>query len=353
MPNITVELGKDAYQIEIRRGLFGELGKKIKTLTRADKVAVITDEKVAALYGKAALANLQKAGFKPVLIAIKAGEEHKNLASLEKVYAALADAGFTRQDLIVTLGGGVVGDLGGFAAASFLRGIAFVQVPTTILSQIDSSVGGKVAIDLPSGKNLVGSFYQPKAVFIDPDLLATLPARYLHDGLAEVIKTAAFSDEKFFSQLEACEEDAAILEQIEEIIARCCQIKARVVAEDEHDLGARMMLNFGHTIGHAIEQSFGYEKYTHGEGVALGMVSITAQTEKLGLTKAGTTSRLKELLAKFKLPTEINMDTANILEVIKKDKKKRGDSITLVILPEIGQGKLMQIPFNALPKYIG
>lgn len=353
MPNITVELGEHAYKIEIARGLLSRLGSKLKEVSSADKVAIITDTHVAPLYSKIAVEQVEAAGFKPVLVIIEAGEEHKNLATLSAVYDQLAAAGLTRKDLIVTLGGGVVGDLGGFAAASFLRGIAFVQVPTTILSQIDSSVGGKVAVDLPSGKNLVGSFYQPKAVLIDPNLLASLPTRYLHDGLAEVIKTAAFGDEKFFALLESCQQDGDIMGHIEEIIATCCTIKAKVVGEDELDLGARMVLNFGHTIGHAVEQSFGYEKYTHGEGVAIGMVRITGQTEQMGLTAAGTTERLSKLLARFGLPTTIKLNTNDIIEVIKRDKKKRGDSITLVVVPEIGKGSLVKIPFSDLPKYIG
>lgn len=353
MPNITVDLGTHSYDIEIKRGLLEELGSRVKALSKADKVAVITDTTVGELYGAKAVEKLKLAGFTPVLIAIEPGEAHKNLETLGKVYDELAANGLTRKDLIITLGGGVVGDLGGFAAASFLRGIDFIQVPTTVLAQIDSSVGGKVAVDLPAGKNLVGSFYQPKGVLIDPNLLDTLSTRFLHDGLAEVIKTAAFGSEELFKLLENCQDDAAILAHIEEIIGECCKIKAKVVSEDELDQGARMVLNFGHTIGHGVEQHCGYGVYTHGEGVAIGMVRITTQSEKLGQTEKGTAERLEKLLSCFNIPTRVDLKTEDIIDAISRDKKKRGDSITVVIIPHIGASELVKLPFKELNKYIG
>ncbi len=353
MPKITVDLKEKTYTIDIARGLLKRLGTTVRKLSLAQRVAIITDATVGELYGQVARESLEEAGFQVVVITIAPGEEHKNLATLGAVYEELSQAALTRQDLVITLGGGVVGDLGGFAAASYLRGIDFIQVPTTVLAQIDSSVGGKVAVDLPSGKNLVGSFHQPLGVLIDPNLLSSLSVRFLHDGLAEVIKTAAFGDASFFAFLEGCADDAAILANIEHIIATCCAIKAKVVSEDELDQGARMMLNFGHTIGHGVEQSLGYGYYTHGEGVAIGMVSITKVTEAAGKTKAGTAQRLEALLQRFNLPTTVELHQEQLLEAMTRDKKKRGDNITVVILTELGQGKLEKIPFSALPKYIG
>ena len=257
---------------------------------------------------------------------------------LGQVYDELARAGLTRSDLILTLGGGVPGDLGGFAAATFLRGIDFIQVPTSLLAQIDSSVGGKVAIDLPSGKNLAGSFYQPKAVFIDPDLLKTLPLRFLHDGLAEAIKYGCIRDAGLFAQIAAVKSDQELLEQADSIIETCCNIKARIVEKDEFDTGERMLLNFGHTIGHAIEKCCGFTTYTHGEGVGIGMVQMTRQTEKLGLTAAGTAEELSRVLKKFALPVTAVFDAQEILQAMALDKKKSGKKINLVIIEKIGVG---------------
>lgn len=352
MPKITVNLGENSYAIEIGKNLFEKIGKKVKEMSSAQKVAVITDDTVNTLYGEK-LENLLKVeGFCVKRISFPAGEESKNLNVLSKVYSALAQFGLTRSDLIITLGGGVPGDLGGFAAATFLRGIDFIQIPTTLLAQIDSSVGGKVAVDLEEGKNLVGSFYQPKAVFIDPELLHSLPKRYLHDGLAEAIKYGCIRDLNLFNRLERISDDLELMEYIEGIIEDCCKIKAEIVEHDEYDLGERMLLNFGHTIGHAVEKCFNYAVYTHGEGVGIGMVRLSEETEKLGLTQAGTTFRIKNVLQNYGLPTEVNLEQKEIIDVIGLDKKKSGKSITLVVLEEIGKGKLIKVPFQDLKKYI-
>lgn len=352
MPKISVDLGKKSYDITIAKGLWQKIGAQIRALSSAAKAAVITDSNVEKLYGQHLLQQLASEGFQTTCIAIAPGEASKNLEVLGQVYAALADFGMTRSDIVITLGGGVPGDLGGFAAATFLRGIDFVQIPTTLLAQVDSSVGGKVAVDLPAGKNLVGSFYQPKAVFIDPILLKTLPPRYLHDGMAEVIKYGAFDDEKLFATLEGMHNDMELLANITNIIAACCQIKTRIVQKDEHDLGERMLLNFGHTIGHAVEKCYDYEKYTHGEGVGIGMVRLTEQTEKLGLTVKGTSQRLRRILAQYKLPTAVELSSQQITDVIALDKKKKGNEITIIILDKIGSGRLVKIAFADLSKYI-
>lgn len=352
MEKIFVDLGKKSYDIEIAVHSFPEMGKKIRALSRAEKAAIITDHTVDALYGEKLQQQLETQGFTVRRLVMAAGEDHKNLETFTRLVRACADFGMTRSDLVITLGGGVPGDLGGFVAASFLRGVAFIQVPTTLLAQIDSSVGGKVAVDLPEGKNLVGAFYQPKGVLMDPDLLRTLDPRYLHDGLAEVIKCAAFGDPELFAALEQWSSDEDILQHVTEISAACCRLKVKVVEEDERDVGARMVLNFGHTIGHAVERYYHYEKYTHGEGVAIGMVRLTRNTEKMGLTKPGTADRIQRLLARYHISTEDPIPDAAVLEGIQMDKKKRGSQITLVIVPEIGKSLLKKVAFADLEPYV-
>ena len=273
---VHVDLGSKSYDIEIERGLLPHVGGKIKTLLpKAEKIAIITDSHVGPLYVSLLRESLEKEGFASTVLIFPAGEENKNLKTLGSLYDRLAEAGLTRSDAVLALGGGVTGDMGGLAAATFLRGVAFIQIPTSLLAAVDSSVGGKVAIDLSSGKNLVGAFYQPKAVFIDPDLLKTLPVHYLHDGLAEVIKYGCIMDKELFMRLEKIQNDAELLACADEIIETCCNIKARIVEHDEFDTGERMLLNFGHTLGHAVEKKFHFDRYSHGEGVGIGMVLLT------------------------------------------------------------------------------
>lgn len=353
MRTITVALGEKTYNIEIAAGLLDQIGAKARVLSQAVKAAIISDSNVDPLYGERLERSLAASGFEVTRIVFAAGEQSKNLTVLGQVYDELARAGLTRSDLILTLGGGVPGDLGGFAAATFLRGIDFIQVPTSLLAQIDSSVGGKVAIDLPSGKNLAGSFYQPKAVFIDPDLLKTLPLRFLHDGLAEAIKYGCIRDAGLFAQIAAVKSDQELLEQADSIIETCCNIKARIVEKDEFDTGERMLLNFGHTIGHAIEKCCGFTTYTHGEGVGIGMAQMTRQTEKLGLTAAGTAEELSRVLKKFALPVTAVFDAQEILQAMALDKKKSGKKINLVIIEKIGVGRLHKIDWQDIPAYIG
>lgn len=353
MRTITVALGEKTYNIEIAAGLLDQIGAKARVLSQAVKAAIISDSNVDPLYGERLERSLAASGFEVTRIVFAAGEQSKNLTVLGQVYDELARAGLTRSDLILTLGGGVPGDLGGFAAATFLRGIDFIQVPTSLLAQIDSSVGGKVAIDLPSGKNLAGSFYQPKAVFIDPDLLKTLPLRFLHDGLAEAIKYGCIRDASLFAQIAAVKSDQELLEQADSIIETCCNIKARIVEKDEFDTGERMLLNFGHTIGHAIEKCCGFTTHTHGEGVGIGMVQMTRQTEKLGLTAAGTAEELSRVLKKFALPVTAVFDAQEILQAMALDKKKSGKKINLVIIEKIGVGRLHKIDWQDIPAYIG
>ncbi|MBR4909504.1 MAG: 3-dehydroquinate synthase [Acidaminococcaceae bacterium] len=353
MRNVHVDLGLKSYEIEIERGLLPRLGRKIKTLLpKAEKAAVITDSNVGPLYASVLKKSLEKEGIAVTVLTFKAGEESKNLQTLGTLYDGLAEAGLTRSDAVIALGGGVTGDMGGLAAATFLRGVAFIQIPSSLLATVDSSVGGKVAVDLPSGKNLVGAFYQPKAVYIDPDLLKTLPVRYLHDGLAEVIKYGCIRDRDLFVTLENIQNDAELLNRADEIIETCCNIKARIVEQDEFDNGERMLLNFGHTLGHAVEKTFHFDRYSHGEGVSIGMVLLTRQSEKLGLTEYGTADRIAALLQKFQLPVNVKMRQDDFLRAIALDKKKRGSSLTLILLKKIGDSFLQKVAFSNLPDFL-
>lgn len=354
MQTIHVDLGEHAYDIEIAAGLLPQVGAKVaKLLPKARKAAIISDTNVAPLYADKLQKSLEDAGLAVCQIIIKAGEQSKNMQVLSDVLEQLAASGMTRSDVVLTLGGGVVGDLGGFAAASFMRGVAFVQIPTSLLAQIDSSVGGKVAVDLKAGKNLAGAFYQPKAVFIDTELLATLSTRFLHDGLAEAIKYGCIKDAALFEKIAAYADDDALLADIGSIVAACCAIKARIVEQDEFDTGLRMLLNFGHTLGHAVEQHFGYSHFTHGEGVAIGMYQLTARTEAMGLTPQGTAERIRAVLTKYSLPCDAGVEKSLLLDTMAKDKKKNGNSITLIVLKQLGEGALQKIDWQSVPEYLG
>ena len=353
MRTVHVDLGSKSYDIEIERGLLRRIGRKIKVLLpKAERIAVITDSNVGPLYVSVLQEFLEKEGLSVFVLTFPAGEESKNLQTLGILYNGLAGAGLTRSDAVIALGGGVTGDMGGLAAATFLRGVAFIQIPTSLLATVDSSVGGKVAIDLPGGKNLVGAFYQPKAVYIDPDLLQTLPVRYLHDGLAEVIKYGCIRDKDLFVMLETIQTDAELVARVDEIIEICCNIKARIVEHDEFDTGERMLLNFGHTLGHAVEKTFHFDKYSHGEGVGIGMVLLTKESEKLGLTEQGTAARIATLLQKFKLPVDVKMRQEDFLKAIALDKKKRGSYLTLILLKKIGDSFLQKVEFGKLVNYL-
>ena len=347
MSIINVNLGAKSYQIEIEAGLLDKAGAKIRSVSKAQRAAIISDSNVDALYGGRLQKSLEGSGFTVTRIVFPAGEKSKCLTELAKIYDRLAAAGITRSDLVVALGGGVTGDLGGFAAATFLRGVDYVQVPTSLLAQIDSSVGGKVAVDLPAGKNLVGNFYQPKLVLIDTELLRTLPVRFLHDGLAEAIKYGCIRDKALFEKIAAMRDDEELLANIGGIVERCCAIKAEIVEHDEFDTGERMVLNFGHTIGHAVEKCCGYTTYTHGEGVGIGMALLTMQTEKLGLTAPGTADAICKVLQKYNLPVDAPYAEADLLTGIGMDKKKSGSSITLIILKEIGSSFLQKTDWQA------
>lgn len=344
MANLEVSLPQKKYPIIIKKGILENIGEEIKKIYKNKKIAIITDSNVEGLYGEKIINRLNKNNFKTKTIVIQPGEKSKSLESAKDIFEELLDFEITRGDMIIAFGGGVVGDLAGFAASTLLRGIPFIQIPTSLLAQIDSSVGGKVAVNLPQGKNLVGSFYHPEAVFIDPDLLKTLDKRFLYDGMAEVIKYGCIRDKKLFDKLMKIENEEELFNNIEEIILSCCRVKRDIVQRDEKDKGERMLLNFGHTIGHAIEKNFNYMKYTHGEAVAMGMYNISKQSEEMGITENGTTELIKKLLIKYNLPFEMpNVEKAKLIKSIGLDKKNKGDSLNIILLREIGDAFIKSI----------
>ena len=341
MSIIRVNLGAKSYNIEIAAGLLDAAGEKIRSISKAQRAAIISDSNVDALYGERLQAALAGSGFKVTRIVFPAGEKSKCLAELARIYDRLAEAGITRSDLVVALGGGVTGDLGGFAAATFLRGVDYVQIPTSLLAQIDSSVGGKTGLDLPEGKNLIGCFYQPSLVLADTDCLETLPRRQLSSGMAEVIKCGVIGDEEILRHLET-----AAKPDLPWLVERCCRYKAAVVARDERDGGDRRLLNFGHTFGHAYEAAGGYDAYTHGEAVAAGMMQMLRWQVSHGLGGQELLDRLTPLLERWELPVRLPWDGA--ADYLARDKKRAGDQVTIAVAERAGAGRLMAVPLASL-----
>lgn len=353
MKDLVVNLGEHSYPIYIKHNLLKNIGNEIKKIYNNKKIVIITDTNISKIYGKILAMSLKKEGFIVKFIIIKAGEKSKSLETLNYVYSEFIDFELSRDDLIITFGGGVVGDLGGFAAATYLRGVPFIQIPTSLLAQIDSSIGGKVAVNLKEGKNLIGSFYQPKSVFIDPILIKTLERRYFIDGLGEVIKYAAIKDSELFNLLINYKCSEEVYKDIDEIIYRCIKTKKQIVELDENDTGERMLLNFGHTLGHAIEKYFKYEVYSHGEAVSMGMYLITKNSEELGITKKGTANLIKEVLIKYSLPYKFsNIDENEIFKIVSLDKKSTGDSLNIILLNEIGDSFIKKIDKKDIPLYL-
>ena len=339
---VQVLLGHRSYAIKIGGGLLERLGSECAQLKLGQRCAVITDSNVGRHYAKAALKSLSASGFQPVLITVPAGEKSKRIAVVEKCYDQLAAHRLERKSFIVALGGGVVGDLAGFVAATYLRGIPFVQVPTTLLAQVDSSVGGKTGVNLQAGKNLVGAFYQPQLVLCDLDTLKALPKREYISGLGEVIKYGIICDAILFAQLERnlpklLQRDAATLAAV---VARCCEIKADVVGQDETEEGLRAILNFGHTIGHAIENSSGYGKVLHGEAIAIGQVAAARLSHKILGLPSGEAARIEKLFTRAGLPVRIKLNGVQrkkLFAAMKLDKKVSGGEIKFVLAKKMGR----------------
>lgn len=347
MKTIHVDTGKP-YYIFIERGILDQCGLFIRKVSDAKKVTVITDSNVAPNYQWRVLNSLEKQGFIVKTHIFKAGEESKNLNSIAEMYNTFADYKMTRKDIVLALGGGVTGDMAGFAAATWLRGIDYVQVPTSLLAQVDSSVGGKTGVDIQQGKNLVGAFRQPKAVLIDPDTLLTLPDAYVCDGMAEVIKYGCIKDEEFFNNLSTVD----AMEHIEDVIEKCVTIKRDVVSRDECEKGERMLLNFGHTLGHSIEKIYDFKGISHGMAVAIGMVLMAKAGEQNGITQEGTADKIANLCLKYGLPTHDEASFEKMAEYAASDKKTSGDEINLVLLNKIGDSFTKKIKLDKLLDFI-
>ena len=342
MRTVKVPLGDRSYSIKIGNEILPNLGKECRRLKLGTRCALVTDRQVGPIYSKTAMSSLRNAGFNPIEIRVPAGETAKCLNTIQSSYDKLAKHRIERSSFIVALGGGVVGDMAGFLAASYLRGIGFVQVPTTLLSQVDSSVGGKVGVNLKAGKNLVGAFYQPRLVLCDLNTIKTLPKRELRAGLAEVIKYGIIEDSKLFKRLERKMSDLLNLDTIEMayIVARSCQIKAKIVEQDETENGLRAILNYGHTIGHALEAISSYGKFLHGEAISIGQVAASKISRDLHGLSQSEVDRIEALFTAAGLPTKIHLsknEIKKLLAAMKLDKKVSDGKVNFVLASAIGK----------------
>ena len=345
---VTVELGPRSYQILVGSALLPLVGPRVAALGHRGRCALVTSERVGALYRTPVEASLRGAGFDPVVVELPDGEEHKTLATLERLYGALLEAGIERRSPVVALGGGVIGDLSGFAAATLLRGVPIVQVPTTLLAQVDAAIGGKTGVNHRTGKNLIGAFHQPRAVLADVDVLRTLPRREYVAGLAEVVKYGVIGDAALFADLERGLDRLLQLddELLVPVIAACCRQKAAVVAADEREeSGARAVLNFGHTVGHAVESLTEYRRFLHGEAVAIGMVAAARVSRRLGILDVACEGRIVALLERLGLPTAFPADFAReaVALAVEADKKASGRKIKFVCLETLGRTRFERL----------
>lgn len=342
MRSVTVRVEQAPYEILIEEGLLSELDAHLADFA-GRRAVVVADDHTAPLFADRVIAGLARSDIRAKLCVVPAGEESKCAEQLHRLYDAFLDVPLSREDVVFALGGGVVGDLAGYAAATYLRGVPMVQIPTTLLADVDSSVGGKVAIDLPQGKNLVGAFCQPRRVLIDPEVLSSLEIRQMRAGLAEVIKYGAILDAELFALLEEAGSLSGLMPHLSEIIERCCTLKARVVEEDPYDRGLRMILNFGHTLGHAIEQASSYA-LLHGEAVAIGMRAAAVLGERRGITPPGTASRLRDLLTLYHLPSDYrDHSPEELVARMALDKKATGKGVRGILLSRMGQAEVVSL----------
>ncbi len=339
MKDIFVDLGKDSYNITIDKGILNQVGTLISKTISPRKAIVVTDKIVAPLYGGIVFNSLSECGFDVKLVSLELSEKQKSIEKAEELYGHLFDHEMDRKSLLVALGGGVLGDLTGFVAATFMRGIPFVQIPTTLLAQVDSSVGGKVAVNHPRGKNMIGCFYQPKAVYIDTDTLRTLPKEEITAGMVEVIKYGMIKDASFFEYIEANLDEIMRLDDaaLERIVYKSCETKAHVVELDEKEEGIRAILNYGHTIGHAFEALTLYKKYRHGDAVAMGMIYVTKIAVDMGLADDSVLKRQELLFKRLGIGIkETELSPHDIVNILYQDKKTINRKLRFVLPSEIG-----------------
>ena len=354
--NVTVSLGDRSYDIRVQPGILGEIGQCLSSLGLKGKVGVVTNPVVGRLYAPGVLRSLRAAGLDASTIVLPEGERAKSLRSVSAILDALVKARFERGSILVALGGGVIGDLTGFAASIYMRGIPFVQVPTTLVAQVDSSVGGKTGVNHPLGKNLIGTFSQPRLVLVDPGTLQTLPHRELVAGMAEVIKYGVIADETFFAYLEQHMDRLLKLEAepVDHVIARSCEIKASVVAQDERESDLRRILNYGHTIGHALESLGGYRKLIHGEAVAIGMVQEADLARHLGRCAPDVVERQRALVRRTGLPDALPETTfARLWAAMQHDKKVVQGCVHCVLPERIGQVVIQPLEREACRQWFG
>ncbi|WP_027340117.1 3-dehydroquinate synthase [Halonatronum saccharophilum] len=340
MEEVRINLGERSYDIKIGEGILDRIGEYLKDLDLGPKVLLISNDLVYSLYGERAKNSIEDGGFSVKVAKIGDGEKYKSLDTAKDLYDKAVDFGLDRSSTVVALGGGVVGDIGGFIAATYMRGINFVQIPTTVLSQVDSSVGGKVAVNHPLGKNLIGNFYQPKLVVADIEVLETLEKRELKAGLAEVIKYGVIWDEQFFDFLIDNKSEIFNLDTkaLIHLIKKSCQIKAQVVSKDEREEGLRAILNYGHTIGHAIEAVSNYKKYVHGEGVSIGMVGAAKIAFREGLLSEEDLIKQENILKSYGLPTSYDdLKVEAIIRALKKDKKVKSGELRFILAKKVGE----------------
>jgi 3-dehydroquinate synthase len=352
MVEIIVNLGSRSYPIVVGAGSLSGVGSRLRTLGAGRKVALVSDPRVRALHGGPVIEGLQSEGFVTAEIELPEGEAAKTLAVAERAWDQCLSAGLDRGSTLLALGGGAVGDLAGFVAATYMRGIAFVQLPTTLLAHVDASIGGKVAIDHPKAKNLIGAFHQPRLVVVDPKTLLTLPDREYRSGLAEVVKHGIILDAEYFADLEAHVEEILNrdLPTLERIVTGSCRLKARVVEADETEADLRSVLNYGHTVGHALEALTWYSRWTHGEAVSLGIAVAAALAQRLGIAAPEARERQLRLLNRLGLPTTFKEpEPMAILEAISRDKKARDGRVPFILAPRIGEARLLfDIPAEAV-----
>ena len=341
MESLKVELGKRSYYIKIGQGILKGIGDEIKAFDLSPKAALVSNPTVYRLYGKEVLESLRSSGLEVEVVLIPDGEQYKEFFWAYYILGRLLSAGLDRKSAIFALGGGVIGDIAGFVASIYMRGISCVQIPTTLLSQVDSSVGGKTGVNHPLGKNMIGTFYQPRLVWIDVESLKSLPEREFLAGMAEVIKYGVIWDEEFFSFLEENRQGILTKKQdlLVQMIKRCCEIKAEVVSRDERESGLRAILNYGHTVGHAIEALTGYTRYLHGEAVSIGMVYEAEIARELGLLEQPIVERLKNLINSYGMPAELQqtLSSEQMIKAMQIDKKAVSGRLRFVLPERIGK----------------
>ena len=335
MKTISVNTSSKSYEINIGRGLLKNCGDLIKNTLESNRIFIVTDDNVAPLYLDTVKKSLEDSGITSKHLILENGETNKNINSIMKIYESMQDAKISRKDTVIALGGGVIGDMTGFAASTYLRGIKYIQIPTTLLAQVDSSIGGKTGFDLPCGKNLVGSFYQPTKVIIDIDVLKSLPQEQISSGMAEVIKSAFIRSSEFVDLLLNSNN---FDKDVEEFVVRSINIKKNVVEKDEFESYERMVLNFGHTLGHALEKIKNYSGITHGQAVAIGMTLITKNDK--------VKEKLLLLLNKYGLKADCDITINDLIEASKNDKKSVGNFVNIIVVNKIGDAEIKKITFE-------